>query len=202
MSRTFIIEVPVMLVGLWLWHEGSPASFRYALPIVVAANFLLPAAHVVWPFAIPIRYFYTQLDSYRDPPREFQPQTYVDTGNSMLEQGNLAAAAIGFESALRLDENFVPAYLGRAMLHLVERRVPDALSDADTALRLQPDQCDALFLRAVVRQAQGDRAEAAADLERALQTAPENWPQRAETLRFLDQVRNEQRAAQPAARNE
>lgn len=202
MSRTFTIEVPLLLAGLWLWHECSATSFRFVLPLVVAANFLLPATHVVWPFEIPIRYFYVQVDAYREPPRELQPQTYVAESNLLLEQRNFAAAAIGFDSALQLDKNYLPAYVGRATLHFMERRIPETLSDVEAALRLQPGHCDALFVRALVRQVQGNRLAAVADLEQASQTAPENWPLRAEAQRLLEQFRGEQRPAHPAAPNE
>jgi tetratricopeptide (TPR) repeat protein len=189
MSRTFAIEATIMLVGIWLWQASNPRSFAYALPLVLAANLLLPAAHVVWPFHISIRYLYAQFDACDSPPSELQPQKYVEMGKARLRRGNRKTALEAFEDALRLDKDFVPAYVGRASLRLISGDQAAALEDAETALRLQRGEPDALFVRAAVRESRGERIAAAADLEMALKGAPPNWAQREQAQRYLDQAR-------------
>jgi hypothetical protein len=200
MSRTLAIAVPVLLVGVWLWHDARPRSFAYALPVVLAANLLLPAEHVVWPFKIPIRYLYTQFDAYRNPPLELRPETYADIGTTMLQQRDRAGAHRAFDTAIRLDKQFAPGYVGRAALHLVEGDAAAALADAETALRLQPGQHDALFIRAAVRESRGEKAAAAADLMLALAQAPADWPQREQAQRFLNQARGQEPANRSTSR--
>ena len=88
MSRTLVIEAPVLLLGAWLWSEAKTPSNALSLSAVLAANLILPAQHVLWPFAIPIRYFYTEIDHYRNPPPDLVPDTYYKLGKSMRDQGS------------------------------------------------------------------------------------------------------------------
>jgi Tfp pilus assembly protein PilF len=173
-----------------LWSEAKTPSTRYLLPAVLAANLILPAQHVLWPFVIPIRYLYTSMDGYRDPPDALRPETYFELGKTMRKEGNRPGAEWGFEMTLRLDKNFADAYAARASMRLEQGNMVDAQSDLDTALRLKPDLSDALLLRAAFRRAQGEVAGAIEDLQHALDTAPPDWPLRGETQKFLDEIKS------------
>ena len=190
MSRTLVIETPVLLLGAWLWSEAKTPSTRYLLPAVLAANLILPAQHVLWPFAIPIRYLYSSIDGYRDPPAALLPETYFELGKQLREQGNRPGAEWGYEMALRLDKNFADAYAARASMRLEQGNMVDAQTDLDTALRLKPDLSDGLLLRAAFRRGTGEAFGAIGDLQHALDTAPPDWPLRGETQKFLDEIKS------------
>jgi len=191
MSRTLTIECTVMLLGILLWREGEPARFRYALPIILAANLLFPAEHVLWPFKVPIRYLYTQIDAWRDPPPELQPMTYFRTAQAMRQQGNRAGATWGYTMALALDDQFALAYEGRASLLMEDGKAEAAQVDVDKALFLNPSLPDSLLIRAVLSRSRQEIPAAVADLRRALEVAPQDWRLRAQTEEFLQQLTGE-----------
>ncbi|HEY4312708.1 MAG TPA: tetratricopeptide repeat protein [Pirellulales bacterium] len=188
MSRSLIIETPVMLLGIWLWGDLKLPRYSYVLSAILAANLLLPAAHVVWPFKIPIRYLYTEIDRYREPPVEFAADTYFQAAKMMREKGDRAEAERNYEIAIRLDHQFAPAYLGRASIRLEEGNVDDALADLETALKIKPDLPDALLMRAAIRRSRGEIFPAIEDLREALATAPADWPFREQTQSFLNDM--------------
>lgn len=188
MSRTLSIEAPVMLLGAWLWCEDKHPKSRYALPAILAANLLLPAAHVVWPFTINIRYLYSELDNYRNPPGELQAETYFKMAKDMLAQGNRAGALWGYDLAIRLDRDFPQAYAGRAAVRLEIGEIDQALADLESALQRKPDLADALLMRGSVRRARGEMLAAIEDFHKALASAPPDWALRQQTQEFLDDL--------------
>jgi tetratricopeptide (TPR) repeat protein len=191
MSRTLMIECPFVLLGIWLWHKSHAPSCRFGLAAVLAANLLLPAQHVIWPFTVPIRYLYAEMDRYRVPPPEFQPGAHAALGNSMRDKGDRTNARKHYDVAIALDPKSASAYAGRAALNLDEGNLPAALSDANSALGLQPDRADALLIRAILRGQRGENAPAIDDARRALQTAPQGSPLREGAEAFLEQMTDE-----------
>ena len=196
MSRTMAIEVPVLVLGAWLWHEAQPARFRRVLLLVLGANLLLPAEHVLWVAKVPIRYIYAQLDEWEHPPAPFQPAYHLGAGNAARQRNDRAGAQAAYELAIRLDRGFAPAYVARAALRIEGQDWAGARADVDAALRADPAQPDALFLRAVLSQADGAAMAAAADLRRALEVAPPDWVWREEARRRLADA--ESRSSPPA----
>ncbi len=188
MSRTLTIECTVMLLGVLYWHESEPARFRYALPVILAANLLFPAEHVLWPFKVPIRYLYTQIDNYRDPPPDLQPGTYFRSAQAMLRQGNRQGAVWGYTMALALDDQFAEAYVGRASLMLGEGNIEAAQVDLDKALFLNAQLPDALLMRAELYRRRGEIPAAVNDLRKALAVAPAEWALRAQAAEFFQQL--------------
>lgn len=186
MSRSLSIEAPVMLLGAWLWCEDKKPGARYALPVVLAANLLLPASHVIWHFSVDLRYLYTEIDNLQKPPRELQPDTYFGMAKELREGGDLAGAEWAYDVAIRLDDKFAQAYAGRASLRLQKGNVDAGLADLETALQLKPDLADALLMRAAVYRSRGQTSAAIEDLRKALAGAPTDWPLREETQEFLD----------------
>lgn len=182
MSRTMTIDVPVLMLGAWLWHEAQPARFRRVLLAVLGANLLLPAEHVVWLAKVPIRYIYAQLDECQHPPPPFQPAYHLGVGNEAYRRHDRAGARAAYDVAIRLDHGFAAAYVARAALRMEDRDWAGAQADVDAALRADPSQVDALFMRAGLSQ---DGAAAAADLRRALELAPTDWVLRDEARRRL-----------------
>lgn len=185
MSRTMAIELPVLVLGAWLWHEAQPARFRRVLPLVLGANLLLPAEHVLWVATVPIRYIYAQLDECAHPPPPFQPAYHLTAGNAARERQDRAGARAAYDLAIRLDHGFAAAHVARAALQLEEQDWAGARADVDAALRVDPALADALFLRAVLSQVDGAAVAAAADFRRALGVAPQGWVWREEARRRL-----------------
>ena len=66
--------------------------------------------------------------------------------------------------------------------------LPGAIAVFDEALRHQPDHPGTLYMRAQVKGALGDVPGMRADLERALDVAPADWPQRAAAEDLLRSV--------------
>lgn len=186
MSRTMMMLCPALLLGIWQWRKWQPASFRWVLPTLFAANLLLPASHVVWSFKSPILYLPAQLDEWRNPPEFLQPLAYVQRGQALMTQGKPAEAQRDFDTAIRLDGNFVEAYLRRAVVRIKEGDLNGAAADVETALRIEPNAPTTLFVRANLHRRRGDVRAATEDLKQALGTAPPDWPQRAEAGQLLE----------------
>ncbi len=188
MSRTLAIEAPVMLLGTWLWCEDKSPNARYALPAILVANLLLPASHEIWHFSVDIRYLYTEMDRFQNPPRELQADTYFGMAKEMREQGDRSGAAWAYDMAIRLDGTFAQAYAGRASIRIEQGNVDEGLADLETALQLKPDFADALLMRAAVHRSRGEIPAAIEDLRKALANAPADWTLREQTQQFLDDL--------------
>ncbi len=74
--------------------------------------------------------------------------------------------------AIELSSNNVAALDNRALVYYRLKRFPEALADADAALDLVPGLANALFLRAVIERATGDRTHGDIDLADARLIAP------------------------------
>jgi len=82
---------------------------------------------------------------------------------------NWDAAIEHYDAAVRADHRLVAAYLARAEAAIAIGDDPQALRDAQEALRLDPSSASALTLRAEARyHASSDREGALADLDRAI----------------------------------
>ncbi len=195
MSRTLAIMTPVMLLGIWQWRESAERSFHIVLATLVTANLLLPAEHVIWPFKMPIRYLYTSIDDWRNPPQLFQPGNYVQGGAEMRRRGDLKEARWYYDTALQLDDTFAPAYFARAALSADQGNLPAVLSDVEIGLTLSPGHPDGLMLRALTWQARGNLAAAIADVREALQTAPPEWSTRKDAEQRLQTLLRQQQGA-------
>jgi hypothetical protein len=185
MSRTMVLELPVLILGLWLASEARPSLARRALPVLAALNLLLPAAHVLWLARVPIESLPAQIEAWRRPPAIFTAAHYVRLGDLARRNGNRAGALEVLDVALRLEPGYAPAYVGRGLVRLEARDLKAAEADAAEALRLAPDSPDALVLRAFALRSRGETARAVQDLERALLVAPPDWPQRAQIQDIL-----------------
>jgi hypothetical protein len=190
MSRSTMIVLPAMLLGIWLWNDFQPRIFKWALPTVLVANLLLPAAHVMWSAEgrgrIPIHNFFV---ARAEPlPPYLVPQVYIQQAQEYLEIGQTANAELAFDAALRLDERFVPAYVLRAVYRSQKGDLVGAKSDIQTALQILPESPEARFVSAQIAALLGDMESAKSEAEKALQLSPPNWPQRNEAQKFLNQL--------------
>lgn len=77
------------------------------------------------------------------PPREsatidVSPETHVQAGRKLLQEGRPVEAAERFRSALALDGNYIPAVEGLGLVALAEDRPSDAEDSFRQGLRMDP----------------------------------------------------------------
>ncbi len=77
-----------------------------------------------------------------------------------------------YSQALRLQPDFVPAYLARAVVCESAGRHDLALSDCNAALKIDPRSASTHYLRGTIHRHLGQHGEADADLSEAIQLDP------------------------------
>ena len=92
-----------------------------------------------------------------------------ERGLEDLQSGNAAESIAHFKQAIRLDPQYVNAYVARAFAFLETGHTHAAIADCTTAIRLAPKLPQVFRLRASAYRAQGEHAKAEADLAHALQ---------------------------------
>ena len=92
-----------------------------------------------------------------------------------MQEGRLPEEERDLTAAIGLDPRNAEYHLVRAKVRIELQDLPGALADLDRSLELEPDQAEALYLRATARRGWDD-AGARADLTRALELAPDaSW---------------------------
>lgn len=94
-------------------------------------------------------------------------------GAASMTRRDFAGATGDFTRAIELEPEVATHRYDRARAHLADRKPFLASSDLDEALRLKPDDVDALMLRAILLLRE-DKARAAADFDAAFALAPDN----------------------------
>ncbi len=106
------------------------------------------------------------------------PQFHVSQGMKLLERGDAGDAEIAFQKALELDERYVPAISGLALVKASREDYKGAFKDADDAVALDRNSAFALGVRGRVKslwRKQDDWAKGAnEDFEQALKLDPDN----------------------------
>ena len=180
--------VPLALVGILYLAAQRPKFLRIALPLVAAANLLLPATHVLTAFKVPIFYLYTEIDRWQNPPACLNPIAYVKNGVQLANQKKYDLAEPWYDNALKLDAAFGAAYAARAFTRLKLGHLEGAVQDAEQAVSCNPHDPDAYFIRALIRLRCHNRVDAASDLRTAMRIAPAEWPHRQEGQRMLAEL--------------
>jgi len=201
-SRSASVAVPAVLAGVMLWR-GWPARWAgCGLIAVCAANFFLPARHVITstPVSrIPIAYLHTGLRELAQPPDTFNPRAYFAAAQQALQAQRAQDAVNHLSTAIGLDSEFADALVARGVLMFNEAmRLQQAGNPRDSALLRERAMADldqaaaspqagfGVWLnRGYARRALGDKPGAAADLERALGLAPPDSSERAKIAQDL-----------------
>ena len=98
----------------------------------------------------------------------------LQKGKKLLETGDYATAISCFSEAIRLRQDFVPAYTGRAKARLLAGKYDDTISDCDMALLLNSDSAEAYQTRGAAWYAKADIEQKTKDLsKRCIDVAPE-----------------------------
>jgi tetratricopeptide (TPR) repeat protein len=173
------------VVGLLLMMRVRPDWARYALPVLMAANLILPASNVITTFSAPLRPFYVEWDRYQDPRTIFQAPNWLKSGELLFEQNQLPGALHQLDVALQLDDHLVEGFVYRAMVNRQLDNIAAAVRDADAALALDPNSADAMFVRGTLYDQQHDAANARRFFEQALTASPPHWHFQADCLAAL-----------------
>ncbi|MBI2827626.1 MAG: hypothetical protein HYX69_23365 [Planctomycetia bacterium] len=188
MSRMMMMVCPTLLLGVWMWRQMRPAGFERALTVVLVANFLLPAAIVVWDLRVPVVYLHAQIAQLNSPPFFLTAEGLTERANQRAAKGEIERATSDYDRAIALDPAYVLAYANRGIMRGRTGDSEGALEDLNEAVRLSPNMSDARLVRAKLLLARGQVQPAIADLRAAVQFADAKWPQRAEAERLLEQA--------------
>lgn len=89
-----------------------------------------------------------------------------------LDKMDIDKALEHLNEAIRLDQNFVEAYLNRAQAHLFLDKTQQAFDDFNRASRIKPNSAEVYFRRGKAYQSLGKEEKAFEDFDKALQLAP------------------------------
>ncbi len=180
LSRSVSTLVPALVLGVLLLGRRRPRLLPPVLFLACALNLLFPAEHVVAGWTERINPLPVELEHARHPPPALDPDYYTHAGAALNDRGDPRGAIDFLDTAIQLDANDAVAYLDRAVSYYRLGLLPQARADADRAVELRPGFFEALYNRAVIRDALGDVRGAADDMAAALQLAPAAWPLRAQ----------------------
>ena len=190
-SRSASVAVPAMITGVVLAWRHRPLQTRRMLPIVCAANLVLPAQHVIATSSgpatyqsVPILAFAAEKERARTPPEFASPASYLRRSIDHFQNKNFELALIAAKIALAFDPNFTRAHANHGILTYLAGRKAEGAAELDRALEIAPQLYDARLQRAAFRQQAGDLPGALEDVRKAIQDMPADWPRRAEAQQY------------------
>ena len=99
-------------------------------------------------------------------------KSFLKQGLNKLSQSNYAAALKDFKQALRIEPNFIEAYICQSLVYYYQEDYQEAIASCHQVLRINPKNVDALNNRGLNRCAMGEYQEAIADFNQVLQIDP------------------------------
>ncbi len=115
--------------------------------------------------------------AFEDSPTEVRIGYYMGEGEAYENSGQLASAIFSYSCLIQqVDENYVQAYINRALLHTSRRSFDLAIEDYTTILELESDNVAAINNRGLMFMARQEMEEALADFDLAIETNPEYIP--------------------------
>ncbi len=175
----------MLLLGVWQWEKWRVGRWRFVLPCVVAANYVLPASHVMWNQKIDIRTMPVEIYALRDPPTLFAAARLLLESDELIAAGRLAEVSAKLDEAIDLDPRYANAFVKRAALRMSEGNYAAAEPDLNEALEIDADSATGNFLLGVILGSQRRWQDAVNHLQHALDHAPPDWPARQDAERFL-----------------
>src|SRR5438128_1510245 len=97
---------------------------------------------------------------------------HYEFGLALFETGDWKAAAPQFEAAVARAPRWADAHFSLASVYARIDRVPEAMRELNTTLKLNPDHYRANLLRGRILSLQGDASAALPDLQKAVQAEP------------------------------
>ena len=190
-SRSASVALPALLAtALLLWRHQREKS-RRLLPLLCAANLLLPAHHIIaapgssasW-HGLPVLSLAAEFERVKNPPDVANPGTYNRRSLDHFQNGNRARALAAVQIALRFDPHHAKSIANHGILQYLAGQRDAGLAELDRALALSPELYDARLQRAAFRQLAGDLTGALEDVRTALRAMPQDWPRRNDALQF------------------
>jgi len=99
---------------------------------------------------------------------------HYELGLALFETGDWKAAAPEFEAAVARAPRWADAHFSLAAVYARIDRVPEAMTELDTTLTLNPDHYRANLLRGRILSLQGNAQAALGNLEKAVQVQPDS----------------------------
>ena len=181
LHRSAAMFVVVALAGVVMLHRAKPQFTAKALPILALLGLVLPAAHVITVFRIPIFGAFDEWErSERELPVQLTAPYNTELANRFAQAKQTDQAMKFFDIALKLDPNYRPATYHKARVLASEGRYQEALAILDAALADKPDWSEAYYLRGRCREFTGDARTALGDYDRALLHAAPTGTMRSE----------------------
>lgn len=103
-----------------------------------------------------------------------RPESHFDLGLVYAERGETAKAEQSFRQALKLQPDFIPAYINLADMYRSQQREDDAGKAIDEGLQVAPGNANLLHAKGLSLVRQNQQAEALPWLARAHQAQPSN----------------------------
>lgn len=154
------------------------ARYQEALPLlekVLAQTPEMPAANMQYGMAqARLRHYDKALAPLRKAVA-LQPDNGMgryELGLALFEAGDWKAAAPQFEAAVERAPRWADAHFSLAAVYARIDRVPEAMTELETCLELQPDHYRANLLRGRILSLQGNPALGLLNLEKAVQAEP------------------------------
>src|SRR5206468_12327876 len=102
------------------------------------------------------------------------PAAHTNLAVLLHQQGNLATAEAAYQTALRLDDTFVPAYTGLADLYAAQERDGDGAALLHRGIERLPDAADLHYSLGMLLMRQNQTQSAIDELAKAARLAPES----------------------------
>lgn len=99
-------------------------------------------------------------------------KSFLKQGLNKLSQGNYPAALKDFKQALRIDPNFIDAYICQSLVYYYQEDYQEAIASCNQVLQINPKNVDAYNNRGLNRCAMGEYKDAIADFNQVLQIDP------------------------------
>lgn len=114
---------------------------------------------------------------FEDSSADVRIGYYMGEGEAYENSGSLASAIYSYSCLIQqVDEDYVPAYINRALLHTSRRSFDLAIEDYTIILDLEPENVGAINNRGLVYMARQELEEALADFDLAIDTDSEYIP--------------------------
>jgi len=99
-------------------------------------------------------------------------KSFLKQGLKKLSQSDYAAALKDFKQALRIEPNFIEAYICQSLVYYYQEDYQEAIASCNQVLQINPKNVDAYNNRGLNRCALGEYKDAIADFNQVLQIDP------------------------------
>ncbi|NCT85213.1 MAG: PEP-CTERM system TPR-repeat protein PrsT [Comamonadaceae bacterium] len=173
-------QLPVhVLLGKALLANSQPAAAEFELGEAIRLG--VNRAEVAVALAMALHAQGKQGQLLEDPrlqpaglPAGIQQQLLLERALAQSDMGDTKAALVSVAQARALNASDANGWLAEVPLRVRNRQFTEAHAAADQALKLAPDNAEALYQKASIHHANGQIAQALAGYERAIRAQPQH----------------------------